>query len=265
MIDVIVLLVAFVLVVALGLALWRGARGPATSRTVLLVRVAVLSLLVAPPEAYGAWTLMNAPGFQVFGRLVERVETSEPVVALTIDDGPGSSAPEVLKILDGLGVKATFFVNGNALDRSVETAASIVAAGHELGNHAYSHSRLIFHSQGFLERELTETDELIRQAGHRGTIHFRPPHGKKLFGLPYYLARTGRMTVMADVQPDSHARTATAMVRFALDRTTSGSIVLLHALGLEASRDALPDVVVGLRQRGYRFVTISELLTYGGS
>jgi peptidoglycan-N-acetylglucosamine deacetylase len=262
MIDFAVLLGALVCFIVLGLLLWRVVHGPAANRNVLSVRTAVLLAFVAPLEVHGAWTLMNSPGFQVLGRLVGRVDTSAPVVALTIDDGPGRSGPEVLKILQDVAVRATFFVNGNALDQNIEMARALVAAGHELGNHTYSHRRMIFCSQQFIRQELEHTDELIRQAGYAGPIQFRPPNGKKLVALPFYLARTGRATIMADVEPDSHVHDSRAMVQYALDHTTSGSIILLHALGLRASREALPGVVIGLRQRGYQFVTVSELLRY---
>ena len=108
---------------------------------------------------------------------------------------------------------------------------------------------MIFRSQRFIRREVERTDDLIRQAGYAGPIQFRPPYSKKLVALPYYLARTGRTTIMANVQPDSRIRDdPQAIVQNVLDQARPGSIILLHAFGIQASREALPGVVTGLRQ-----------------
>lgn len=163
------------------------------------------------------------------------------MVALTIDDGPGEAVWQVMHTLDGLGVRATFFVNGRALEEAPDRARALVAAGHEKGNHTFSHRRMIFRSQRFIREEIERTDALIRAAGYDGPILFRPPRSKKLLGLPLYLMRTGRTTVMAEVLPDRRPRDAAAMVAYAVERTRPGSIVLLHALGMPASRDALPE------------------------
>ena len=75
----------------------------------------------------------------------------------------------------------------------------IVDGGHELGNHSYSHPRMLFRSQAFIAFEIERTDALIHAAGQTGRATFRPPYGLKLFGLPYYLARTDRTTVLWDL------------------------------------------------------------------
>lgn len=260
MIDATLLLVTFAALFALGWWLWRRVAGRASSRWRIAVRAAVLAILIAPAEVSAAWRLINSEDFQLLGRIVARGETSAPVVALTIDDGPGEAVWQVLRTLDGLGVRATFFVNGRALEEAPDRARALVAAGHELGNHTFSHRRMIFRSQRFIREEVERTDALIQAAGYGGPILFRPPYSKKLLGLPLYLMRTGRTTVMADVLPDRRPRDAVAMVAYAVERTRPGSIVLLHALGMPASREALPGIVKGLQERGYRFVTVSELL-----
>jgi len=262
MIDFILLLGVFAGLMALGLPFWQRLAGRASSHWQVALRVAVLASVIVPAVLWAAWRLMNRQDFQLMGVLVSRVEATRQVVALTIDDGPGETVWEVMRTLDGLNVRATFFVNGGALSEDPGKARALVSAGHELGNHTFSHQRMIFRSQGFIRDEIERTDALIREAGHQGTILFRPPYGKKLLALPYYLMRTHRTTVMADIQPDSRSRTrdAPAMVRYVLNSTRPGSIVLLHALGIRASHEALPGIVSGLRSRGYRFVTTSQLL-----
>ena len=255
--------VAFALaLLAGGLALWRLVRGPVRPWGVA-GRVAVLGVLVAPAMLFATWKLSNSRSVQLFGGIVDRVETSAPVVALTFDDGPTARfTSEVLDLLDQRQVKVTFFVVGRALERDLEVGRQIVAAGHELGNHTYSHTRLVFQPLSFIRQEIERTDELIRQAGHQGEIYFRPPNGKKLILLPYYLAATGRRTATWSVAPESAPYEADVIVARVLDQVRPGSIVLLHVMyeSRAESRAALPGIIDGLRERGYRFVTLSELL-----
>ena len=206
--------------------------------------------------------------FQLYGEIVPRVETDEKVIALTFDDGPEPErVEEVLKMLDDEDVKATFFVTGKGLDQDPDVGERIVAAGHELGNHSYSHQHMVFVSEDVVQKEVEETDRLIREAGYKGEILFRPPNGEKLVTLPHYLSETSRVTVMWDVSPggdpeiigDSEKITA-----YVLDRAKPGSIVLLHPWGdeHEEPREAIQPVIRGLKQDGYRFVTVSELLQH---
>lgn len=86
------------------------------------------------------WQISHSPTFQFFGRLTPRVNTSQKVVALTFDDGPTPEATSlILSALDEGHVRATFFVTGAELEKNMVEGKRIVAAGHELGNHSYSH------------------------------------------------------------------------------------------------------------------------------
>jgi peptidoglycan/xylan/chitin deacetylase (PgdA/CDA1 family) len=226
------------------------------------------TLLAVPALLLGGWRLHKSRTYQLFGEIVPRVETHEALVALTFDDGPKPPFTDsVLAILERKGVHATFFVVGQALRDHLEDGRRIVEAGHELGNHSFSHSPMVFKSMGFMKHELTSTDSLIRAAGHRGPIHFRPPYGKKLVGLPYLLWRSGRKDITWDLEPDSYpeiARDSARIVDYVERRVHPGSILLLHPFGRshEAGRRALPAIIDGLRDHGYRIVTVSELLAH---
>ncbi|HEY0738952.1 MAG TPA: polysaccharide deacetylase family protein [Herpetosiphonaceae bacterium] len=227
--------------------------------------IAVLSLILVGIVG-GGYQLMNARTFQLFGTLVARAQTSGKVVALTFDDGPQPVYTEqILAILDELGIKATFFVTGSDLEQHMEEAQQIVAAGHALGNHSFSHQRMILVTPAFVRDEIERTDQLIREAGYSGEITFRPPYGKKLVALPYYLAQTDRTTVMWDVEPESDSEIAASSERITADilgKAQPGSIILLHVMfqSGQPSRDAVRDSVIGLQQAGYQFVTVPELL-----
>lgn len=202
--------------------------------------------------------------FQFFGELVHRVETDEKVVALTFDDGPSPANTEaVLAVLARHQVKATFFMVGRNIEQHRELAARVLAEGHEAGNHSYSHKRLVFKSPAFVEAEVSKTDTLLRELGVKGDIPFRSPFGKKLLVQPWVLSRQGKRNVLFDVVPDDTAtQDADLITRRVLDAARPGSILLLHDGWAKkpGTLEATGRIIEGLQARGYRFVTVSELL-----
>ncbi|MEZ4749754.1 MAG: polysaccharide deacetylase family protein [Bdellovibrionota bacterium] len=204
--------------------------------------------------------------FQLMGELINRVPTERRAIALTIDDGPTRRTPYLLEVLRQANIKATFFVLGASLEKEPELAKAIVSEGHELGNHTYSHPLMLLRSFSFIDNQITRTDALIRKAGHQGPIHFRAPGSKKLFMLPYYLKKSGRKHILFDLEPDSYpsvAKDPDAIVKYALENARPGSILLLHGMyeGNDASVKAIPGIVSGLRNQGYEFLTVNQLLS----
>ena len=127
---------------------------------------------------------------------------------------------------------------------------------------------MVFRSPGFIRDEVERTDAVIRAAGYQGPIYFRPPFCYKLVGLPWLLARSGRTSVTWDVEPDSYsdvAASAAGISRHVVERVRPGSIILLHVWheSRHTSRAAIPMIVDALQLKGYRFVTISELIGMG--
>jgi peptidoglycan/xylan/chitin deacetylase (PgdA/CDA1 family) len=124
---------------------------------------------------------------------------------------------------------------------------------------------MIFVSPSFVKEEIERTDELIRAAGYEKTAHFRPPYGKKLFALPFYLSQTGRKSVTWDVEPETFPEVASKtdeIVKHILANTRGGSIILLHVMydRERKSMNAVKPVIEGLRDQGFQFATVSELL-----
>lgn len=230
------------------------------------IRITLIAVVLFLAAAAGLWRVSKSRTWQVAGEIVARVETEERVVALTFDDGPAPEhAEEILRVLRENGVRATFFVMGKDVERHPELARRMVEEGHELGNHSFQHRRMVLKSPAFIRAELERTDSLLRAAGQRGPILFRPPYGSKLVGLPRYLAKTGRTTVTWDVEPDSYeevAATPEGITRHVLERARPGSIIILHPwyTSRRTSREAIGPVIAGLKARGFRFVTASELL-----
>ncbi|MBF6082290.1 polysaccharide deacetylase family protein [Nocardia cyriacigeorgica] len=224
---------------------------------------AAITLVIVVVLAVGGYYLMNSRTFQLAGRIVDRVDTDAKVVALTLDDGPTIKTPEVLKVLADAQVPATFYLNGRDLAAHPEYGTAIAAAGHEIGNHTYTHRRMVFVTPGTVADEVARTDDEIRETGYQGPITFRPPYGKKLWTLPKYLSDHDRTTVMWDVEPDSGAApSAERIVEQTVAEVRPGSIILLHVMFGDRANSlaAIPGIVAALKADGYRFVTVSELL-----
>jgi len=223
-----------------------------------------VGLAVLLVVAFAAYTLSKSRTFQLAGEIVNRVDTTEKVVALTFDDGPTEWTPEILKMLAVAGVPATFFLTGADLDLHPDQGAEIARAGHEIGNHTYTHRRMMLISADTVADEIERTDAAIARTGYRGPVTFRPPYGKKLWALPHYLAEHGRTTVTWDLEPDSAgAPTTDQIVKDTVESVRPGSIILLHVMleSRSASRAAVPQIIARLQSDGYRFVTVSKLLT----
>lgn len=221
--------------------------------------------------AVGLWQLSKMRTFQLAGTLISRVPTSDPLIALTFDDGPTPEyTDEVLSTLNKFNIPATFFVTGRETEQHMWAAKRIVGAGHELGNHSYSHQEMILKSTDFIREEIERTDKAIRKAGYRGPIYFRPPYGKKLLMLPWFLKQQGRATVTWDIEPESYDRISSSPLTIAdyIERQVQpGSIILLHVMyeSGENSRKSLPIFIRNLKRKGYRFVTVSELIQKSGA
>lgn len=227
-------------------------------RTTIIASAIVLTL-----SAAAVWQLSKARCVQLVGEVTCRVNTEGKVVALTFDDGPTPEGVDaVLAALGPRGITATFFVIGNRMERFPGQAERLVAAGHELGNHTYSHQRNLGRSQAFYAAEIARTDALLKAAGSDTNL-FRPPFGKRLIGLPLEAERAGYRTIMWDVEDQPERFTEPrAFAQDILARVRPGSIILIHPMYRHnhVARDALPIILDGLHSQGYEVVTVSELL-----
>jgi peptidoglycan-N-acetylglucosamine deacetylase len=203
------------------------------------------------------------------GTTVYKVEpkNNEKVIALTIDDGPWpKTTVEMLDILKQNDVKATFFWVGSALQANPQIAKRVVAEGHAIGNHTWNHlyKRM---DAATAKNEIEKTNELIYQTTGVKTSFFRPPGGYLNNGLAAYAKSQKNSVVMWSVtsaDTDPHAKYQ-VFVKNILRDAKPGAIVLMHDGGGNRERTvkALPEIITGLKQQGYRFVTIPELLEMG--
>jgi peptidoglycan/xylan/chitin deacetylase (PgdA/CDA1 family) len=199
-------------------------------------------------------------------KTIYKVEPSnkEKVIALTIDDGPWpKTTAEMLDILKQNHVKATFFWVGSALQENPEIAKRVVAEGHAIGNHTWHHWYRKM-DEATAKSEIEKTNDLIYKTTGVKTSFFRPPGGYLNNGLAAYAKSQKNSVVMwsvtsADTDPRAKYQ---VFVKNVIRDAKPGAIVLMHDGGGNRERTvkALPAIVSGLKQQGYRFVTVPELL-----
>ena len=198
------------------------------------------------------------------------VPTNEKVIALTFDDGPWPETTEkVLAALKQENVKATFYMVGQPLQSFPELGKKVLADGHAIANHTLHHwykqmSPLV------AQREIEDTQKIIREILNVETAYFRPPGGVLTNGLVAYAQKQGQSVNMWSVDSnDSHPKRPSpeAMLKTILAQATPGGIVLMHDGGGSHNNTALavPQIITKLREQGYRFVTMPELLEISSS
>ena len=199
---------------------------------------------------------------------IRRVEVSEKVVALTLDDGPDPKyTPLVLELARKHHLALTFFVTGEHVRLHPELARRIVAEGHVIGNHTWSHKIMLGLSESENVAEIEACGAEIEKVCGRHTKLFRPPKGRVDDNVARAAAALGYQVVLWSVAVEHRdATTPQAMAQRVIQRVQPGSIVLAHDYhprqGGSGDRTvaALSIVVEELQKQGYRFVTVPQLL-----
>lgn len=186
----------------------------------------------------------------------------EKVVALTFDDGPWPDTLPVLDILKRNNIKATFFWVGRHLQKYPHIARKVVAEGHAVGNHTWNH-RYEPVDESTAAKEIGSTAALIYKITGVSTSLFRPPGGYLDNGFAAWAQKQKMAVAMwsTDTQESSYP-SSEQIVSTVLDDIQSGSVVLMHDGGGEHSATvrALPQIIAELKKRGYKFVTLPQLL-----
>jgi peptidoglycan/xylan/chitin deacetylase (PgdA/CDA1 family) len=215
------------------------------------------------PSAAGAPVAAPAPGAEPRARLVWHGPRTERVVALTFDDGwSPATLRRIYRILVREQVAATFFVTGSYVRRAPDLWREIAAAGFPLASHSYLHRDTRQLTPRQVARDLARTRQAIERAtGRPVEPMFRPPYGARNRTTDRLAAAAGfPYVVMWDVAGgDTASRPSVAEVVRSAVAGRAGSIVLLHA-GPRVTPRALPAIIARYRERGFRFVTVPELL-----
>lgn len=205
-----------------------------------------MRIIESPPEIFRR---LAAPGEFRF----DPGEPGHPSVYLTFDDGPiPESTPYVLDLLDGFGIKATFFMVGDNVRKHPDLYREVLARGHRVGNHT------MHHLQGIKCSTRRYLDDVREAAEYIDSDLFRPPHGAMSRRQTRAIARDYRIVMMDVVSRDySHRLCSDDVVRIVRKWTRPGSVVVFHdSLRSIPRREALPRSIEWLLEQGYEFKLI---------
>src|SRR5437899_9109884 len=190
------------------------------------------------------------------------VHTDGPYIAMTFDDGPSATlTPKLLDLLATRHIKVTFFVIGENVAEHPEIVARAAREGHEMCNHSWSHPNFGKMSDDNVRSQLRRTDDAIRSAtGNRPNL-MRPPYGSITAREKHWIHdEFGYRIILWDVDPYDWKRPGPAVVRNRiLKETQPGSIVLSHDIH-PGTIEAMPSTLDALEAKGFKFVTVSELI-----
>jgi peptidoglycan-N-acetylglucosamine deacetylase len=222
---------------------------------------------VAAAAAPGLWGAYTWGSHLLTLASIWRGPRERRAVALTFDDGPDPDwTPRVLDVLAREGVRAAFFLIGQRARRAPEIARRIAGAGHDLGNHTWSHRSLWRCGPAHTEREIQDGHTAIADAAGEPPRFFRPPWGKTNLAMFGVARQLDTPCVFWTVQPEGRRPVDPAeQARRGIARARAGAIYDLHdADGVPGAGarlvEYLPTLVAGLRAQGYALVPLRDLL-----
>lgn len=225
----------------------RGLKGLAA----LLTALTLLVLTIGP--------VLGAPSTPI-----RQGSGSQPKIALTFDMGSDAAGlPSILQTLRSYNIKSTFFVTGSSAAAYPNATRQILADGHELGNHSYSHPDFTTLTPSQMIDQLKQTENLLnKQTGSKFKPLFRPPFGAYNASVLETVGNAGYgRTIMWSIDTiDWQFPSIKTIQDRVLNNAHNGAIVLMHVSGQTNTPNALPGMIQGLRAKGYQMVTISELL-----
>lgn len=243
----------------------------------LLSRILVILLVFIPPVSSLAYasinphtsTIKQQQGHYVSHMAIHHGPTNKPYkTALTFDDGPDLTyTPQILDMLKKMNIKATFFVIGKNAAKFPEIIKRIANEGHILANHSWDHANFVQLSRAQIRLEITKTDHLLTQiTGHKPLL-FRAPYGNVTRHLEVELRSMEHILIGWSVDTrDWAGPDVDTIIKTVTKQIKPGGIILQHCangpkVDLNNTLQALPKIVSMLKQQGYEFVTVPELLT----
>jgi peptidoglycan/xylan/chitin deacetylase (PgdA/CDA1 family) len=201
------------------------------------------------------------------GRILWHGNESIQEIALTFDDGPNSKAtPQILDILKKNNVPATFFVLGKFIEKNKDIIKRTANEGHMIGNHTFTHASGNITDIAKIKREIEKTDALIYKYSGITGKYFRPPFGYENWRFLSEAELNDHAIILwsLDVGDWNQNKTSKDYISRIKRRTKNGTIILLHDGGSsrEAVIDALPIIIRDLKNKGYKFVTIDEMIEH---
>lgn len=192
---------------------------------------------------------------------VYRVDTTEKKVALTFDAAWGADKTQgIIDILNQYGAKGTFFLVGFWINNYEEEVKKIAQAGLDIGNHSDNHLKMSTLSETEIEKELKTVNDSVQRLTGKTPKFFRPPYGDYNDRLVTKAESMGLQPIQWDVDSlDWKGLSGKEIVDRVCPKVQNGSIVLFHN-NSDHVLDALPTILLNLKNEGYEFVTLSDLV-----
>lgn len=193
------------------------------------------------------------------------IDPTRPMVALTYDDGPSSTAtPRILKCLQDNGGRATFFMVGKQVVKSPDVLKQMVAQGCEVANHTYDHTLMTKVSPSELANQLVATNQVVSDTCGISPVLMRPCGGAKTDAGMNIAGAISMPAILWSIDTlDWKTRDASQTITNVLDHVKDGDIILMHDL-YESTAEASETIIPELISRGFQLVTVSELSSYRG-
>ena len=197
--------------------------------------------------------------YDIIGNKV--IDKEQKLIALTFDDGPSYNTNKVIDVLEKYNAKATFFVLGSKIKGNEYILKRLEETGNEIGNHTYNHLLLTKYEEEKIKEEINKTSNLIFEVTGKYPTLLRTSYGsvnnkiKKLANMPIIIWDIDTL----DWKYHNSKKIAGRVITKAKD----GDIVLMHDI-YSATANALNTIIPTLQERGYNFVTVSELFYYKG-
>ena len=191
-----------------------------------------------------------------------QIRVDQPYIAMTFDDGPSAATtPRLLDILKQRNIKATFFLIGQNAASNPDIVRRILADGHEIGNHSWTHPQLSKLSDDRVTTEISKTQDAIKEATGFTPTLLRPPYGAITTRQREWIeGRFGLSIILWSVDPFDWKRPgASVITQRILSQVRPGAIILSHDIHKQTV-DAMPATLDALAAKGYKFVTVTELI-----
>jgi peptidoglycan/xylan/chitin deacetylase (PgdA/CDA1 family) len=191
-----------------------------------------------------------------------QMRVDQPYIAMTFDDGPSAeNTPRLLEMLKQRNIKATFFLIGQNVASNPDLVRRILAEGHEIGNHSWTHPQLSKLSDDRVTMEITKTQDAIKDASGFTPTLLRPPYGAITPRQREWVEdRFGLNVILWSVDPFDWKRPgASVITQRILSQVRPGAIILSHDIHKQTV-DAMPATLDGLIAKGYKFATVSQLI-----
>lgn len=225
------------------------------------IKLAFIILTIITISIFNSKIYINANNEDVFIRNGSR---DKKIIALTFDDGPHpNETNQVLDVLKKYDVKATFFIAGKHANWYSKPLIRVNEEGHEIGNHTFNHPDISNLSKCQLEEEIIKCEDILVKLTGKKPKLFRPPYGSYNKDILEEIAKTYDYKIVLWTTVDAkdwQNPGANKIADIITNNAKNGDIILLHDYATDNTVEALEILIPKMIDKGYKFVTVSELI-----